>query len=295
MVCDAPTPPMTPAPAPSSPAPAPSRSIDTYLAPVLRTTRLSPRMLRLTVGGAALRGFSAGALPDERVKLFFPPPGLMVPTLPEFGPDGMRFPPGAPLPHARNYTVRRFDPVLAELDLDFVLHGDGTASNWAREARPGCLLGIAGPVGGHVFDAAADVHLIAGDETALPAVATLVERLPAAARAQVFIEIEDADEIQQLAAEQGAAVDVHWLCRGTGAWATPTSLERAVRSWAWPRGRVQAWVAGEAAMVRSLRRYLRTERGLPRAALHASGYWRLGRTVEEWVREEGDPRAEDEA
>ncbi|MGA4842639.1 siderophore-interacting protein [Streptomyces sp. G45] len=274
----------------------------TYLVPLLRSSPVTPRTLRLTVGGERLRGFRAGRDADERVKLFFPPRGLLVPALPEFGPDGMRYPDGAVVPHARTYTVRAFDPELLELDLDFVLHGDGRAAEWAREARPGDLLGIAGPAVGGMPSAAADVHVIAGDESALPAIASILERLPATARAEVFVEVVDAAEEQPLAIAPGARVCVRWLHRGTGPWVSPTPLEHAVRELPWPEGVVHAWVAGEAGVVRALRRLLRDERGLPREALRATGYWRLGRTVEEWIdeegigeegiSEEGDPRAE---
>ncbi|MFD9907297.1 siderophore-interacting protein [Streptomyces sp. NPDC059063] len=274
-------------------AAAPTRHA-TYLVPVLRSSPVTPRMLRLTLGGQRLRGFAAGRDADERVKLFFPPRGLLVPALPEFGPDGMRYPDGAVIPHARNYTVRSFDPELLELDLDFVIHNGGHAAEWARDARPGDLLGIAGPAVGGMPSDAADTHVIAGDETALPAIASILERLPATARAEVFIEVVDAAEEQHLTIARGAHVTVHWLHRGTGPWTTPTPLERAVRELPWPAGAVHAWVAGEAAVVRALRRYLRQERGLPREAVHATGYWRLGKTVEQWLSEEGDPRTEDD-
>ncbi|MEV0373861.1 siderophore-interacting protein [Streptomyces sp. NPDC050636] len=266
--------------------------IRTYLATVLRVAALTPRMLRLTVGGPGLRGFEAGRRAEERIKLFFPPEGHTAPALPEIGPEGVRFPPGAPLPHARNYTVRRFDPAGPELDIDFVVHGDGRASNWARQATPGALLGIAGPTGGSLPSEAADLHLIAGDETALPAIASLLERLPSGARAQVIAEVGDAADRQQLEWAPGAMVSVQWVYRAPGAWVTPTPLERAVRAFSWPAGVVHAWVAGEAAAVRDIRRYLRDERKLGREELHASGYWRYGKTVEEWVQGEGEPAAE---
>lgn len=266
--------------------------IKTYLAAVVRVSPLTPKMLRLTVGGEGLRGFDAGRRAEERIKLFFPPEGEEVPVLPEIGPGGLRYPEGAPLPHARNYTVRRFDPAALELDIDFVIHGDGRASEWARRAVPGAVLGIAGPSGGSLPSEAADVHLLAGDETALPAISSILLWLPRGARAHVIAEVADASERQTLAAAPGAEVSVEWVHRGPGAWVTPTPLERAVRAYPWPEGVVHGWVAGEAAAVRDIRRYLRDERQLGRPELHASGYWRHGKTVDEWVRGEGEPAAE---
>ncbi|MGK5630335.1 siderophore-interacting protein [Streptomyces sp. URMC 123] len=266
--------------------------IETYLAPLLRVTALTPRMLRLRVGGESLRGFAAGRCADERVKLFFPAPGERAPVLPEIGPTGLRYPEGAQPPHARNYTVRRFDPDTLELDLDFVIHGAGRACEWARRARPGDLLGIAGPAGGYTPSAAADAHLIAGDETALPAIATIVERLTPGARARVIVEVAGPEEEQPL--DAGPGVDVTWVHRGAAGWRAPTPLERAVRSVEWPGGVVHAWVAGEAGVVRAIRRHLRDERGLGREALDASGYWRHGMTVEQWVEAEGVEYAAEE-
>ncbi|MBC2875435.1 MULTISPECIES: siderophore-interacting protein [Streptomyces] len=271
----------------------PRARIETYLAPLLRATALTPRMLRLRVGGETLRGFAAGRTADERVKLFFPAPGERAPALPEIGPTGMRYPEGAAIPHARSYTVRRFDPATLELDIDFVVHGDGRAVDWARRARPGDLLGIAGPTGGWTPAPEADVHLIAGDETALPAIATMLERIPSGARALVIAEVADEDDEQYLEAPPGT--EIRWVRRDRAGWRSPTPMERAVRELAWPEGVVHAWVAGEASAVRAVRRHLLHERGLERSALDASGYWRHGMTVEQWVATEGDDVNRDDA
>ncbi|WP_171163469.1 siderophore-interacting protein [Streptomyces sp. I05A-00742] len=264
----------------------PRARIETYLAPLLRATALTPRMLRLRVGGETLRGFAAGRTADERVKLFFPAPGERAPALPEIGPTGLRYPEGATIPHARSYTVRAFDPATLELDIDFVIHGTGRAVDWARRARPGDMLGIAGPTGGWTPAPEADVHLIAGDETALPAIATMLERIPSGTRALVIAEVADEADEQYLEAPEG--VELRWVRRDPAGWSDPTPLERAVRELAWPEGVVHAWVAGEASAVRAVRRHLRDERGLDRSALDASGYWRHGMTVEQWVATEGD-------
>ncbi|MGK5637563.1 siderophore-interacting protein [Streptomyces sp. URMC 126] len=264
----------------------PRARIETYLAPLLRATALTPRMLRLRVGGETLRGFTAGRAADERIKLFFPAPGERAPALPEIGPTGMRYPEGAAIPHARTYTVRSFDPATLELDVDFVLHGDGRAVDWARRARPGDMLGIAGPTGGWIPAQEADVHLVVGDATALPAIATMLERIPAGGRALVICEVADADEEHYL--EAPAGTEIRWVRSDPAGWRAPTPLERAVRELAWPEGVVHAWVAGEASTVRAVRRHLLRERGLDRRALDASGYWRHGMTVEQWVATEGD-------
>ncbi|MYS86088.1 siderophore-interacting protein [Embleya scabrispora] len=267
----------------------PGRSpIRTCLATVVRSVEVTPRMLRLTFGGDGLRGFDGGRQADEHVKLFFPPKGEPIPVLPEFGPEGLVFPDGATPPHARNYTVRRFDPVGLELDVDFVIHGNGRAVEWARDARPGDVLGIAGPAPGSHPPADADQLLIAGDETALPAVASILERLAPGTRAHVFVEVADRNEEQCLAAAPDTDVRVRWLHRDTTTDAEEDQLADAVCEFPWPDGTVYAWVAGEALTVRTIRRYLRNERGMNRHTLHAAGYWRRGKTVEEWLSEPED-------
>ncbi|MFI6584464.1 siderophore-interacting protein [Embleya sp. NPDC050493] len=262
--------------------------IRTCLATVVRSVEVTPRMLRLTLGGDGLRGFEGGRQADERVKLFFPSKGEPIPVLPEFGPDGPVYPAGATPSHARNYTVRRFDPAGPELDIDFVIHGSGRAVEWARKARPGAVLGIAGPALGELPPADARQLLIAGDETALPAVASILERLAPGTRAHVFVEVADRHEEQPLAAAPDTDVRIHWLHRDGATDPDEDRLADAVCEFPWPEGTVHAWVAGEALTVRTIRRYLRNERGLSRHTLHAAGYWRRGKTVEEWLAEPED-------
>lgn len=105
---------------------------------VLRTQLLSPQLLRVTLGGDDLADFTSSSF-DDHIKVFFPAPGAERPVLPVVGPDGIVFPEGQPRPQARDYTPRRYDPVARELDIEFVLHGDGPASTWAAQARPGSI------------------------------------------------------------------------------------------------------------------------------------------------------------
>ena len=110
---------------------------------VLRVTDLTPRMRRVTLHGPELDGFiSLGT--DDHVKLLFA-------TTPEEQAALDNFMPGAnadrPKPAMRDYTPRRYDPASGELDIDFVLHGDGPAATWAAQAAVGQSLYIAGPRG----------------------------------------------------------------------------------------------------------------------------------------------------
>lgn len=236
---------------------------------VRRSTRLTPRMVRVTLAGAELAGFP-GEGPDRRIKMFFPVPGQERPAVPRAGTGGPVWPTGEPRPAIRTYTVRRFDAVAGELDVDFVLHaGHGPAAAWAQEAGPGAWVGVSEPGGRYLPDPASGYHLVIGDESALPAVATVLAALPTGVPALAYLEVADADEEQPL---PGPTV-VHWVRRGPAEPGAP--LVAAVRAAELPGTPGQAWLAGESAAVRELRRHLLEERGLDRRAVYATGYWRL--------------------
>jgi NADPH-dependent ferric siderophore reductase len=238
---------------------------------VVRAVSVSRRMRRVTVGGAGLAGFASSGLPDERVRLLLPPPGHERPALPDVDERGFRWPPEAPRPLSRTFTVRRFDPGPVELDIDVALH-DGPAAAWSLHAREGEQVGIVGPTGGYEPGVRAGRHLLAGDESALPAIATILERLPAAARADVLAEVADASA--ELELESRADARVRWLRRdGSGAPAGGL-LAQAVRDFDWGPSPVRVWAAGESLAMRSIRRHLRDERGLPRDRFQVVGYWR---------------------
>jgi NADPH-dependent ferric siderophore reductase len=235
---------------------------------VRRSARITPRMVRVTLGGDELAGFG-GEGPDRRIKMFFPVPGQDRPALPRATSGGPVWPSGEPRPSIRTYTVRRFDAATNELDIDFVLHeGHGPAAAWARDARPGAWVGVSEPGGRYVPDPDAAFHLVVGDESALPAVATVLEALPGGVPALAYLEVADAAEEQPL---PGAA-NVCWVHRGDRAAGEP--LADAVRAAVLPAARGQAWLAGESACVRELRRHLLDDRGFDRRAVYSSGYWR---------------------
>lgn len=262
---------------PTSTAPPARRQAPTRVAEVLRTSRLGPHFVRVVLGGDGLAEFAVGEFTDHYVKLLFPPPGA---------PYGMPVDPGALSdevaaqfrPLMRSYTVRSWDPAAGELTIDFVVHGDaGVAGPWALAARPGDRISLRGPGGAYAPAPEAAWHLLVGDESALPAIAVAVGRLAPGAVAHAFVEVADAGDEQELTSP--ADLRVTWVHRQQ---AGPGGLLAAVRSADLPRGDVHAFVHGEAAMVRDVRRLLRREWGVPLERLSASGYWREGRTDEAW-------------
>jgi NADPH-dependent ferric siderophore reductase len=239
---------------------------------VLRVVDLTPRMRRITLGGPELAGFvSLGT--DDHVKLLFPQnaaeqAAMETLVLGAGKNDG-------PMPAMRDYTPRRYDLDSLELDIDFVLHGDGPASTWAEQAKPGQFLHIGGPRGSMIVPDMFDSYLLIGDETALPAIARRLEGLAANRRALVIIEVENGKEQQVL--ESAAEVSVIWVLREGG----KDHLLSTVRQIDVPAGSLYAWVATESRVSRQIRRVLLDEHGLDEQFVKAVGYWRLDDTDEE--------------
>lgn len=259
---------------------------------VLRTEQLTPSMVRVALGGEGFDEFEAryAALPrpytDTYVKLVFLAEGFDYAQPLDLAAVKETMPQEA-WPVLRTYTVRHVDTVAREVLVDFVVHAagadgsHGVAGPWAAAARPGDTIHLRGPNGGYVPDADADWLLLVGDEAGLPAIAATIESLPAGARGVALVEVDGADDELDIAT--ASDVEVRWLHRGPAAAGTTTLLDDAVRALEWPTGRVQAFVHGESALLKSVRPYLLGERGVARADISVSAYWRRG-TAEEGFR-----------
>lgn len=287
---------------------------------VLRLRRLSASFLRVTFAGEDLDTFADNGF-DQRIKLVVPlaSGGIHdMPTGPEWYARWRALPAERRNP-IRTYTVRAVRPFVQEVDVDLVLHGDtGPASRWASTAQPGDAAGLIGPDaryggvhGGVEFRPPPDAGamLLAGDETAVPAIGGVLERLPSDARGEALLEVPVAGDAYGVEAPR--AVRVTWLARdgaehgslllpavqaaavrllGTkppparhgGAledvagddvlWQVPTETERDRPA----AGELYAWLAGEAGVIKALRRHL-VERGVDRRSVAFMGYWRHGR------------------
>ncbi|MYW47119.1 siderophore-interacting protein [Streptomyces sp. SID161] len=263
-------------------------------------TRVTPRMARVTFEADHLDD-SVGRSPDQQLKLCFPRPGQQEPVLPEQSDDATGWYqaflaiPEDERPWMRSFTLRRRVPGTRSVEIDFVLHGDtGPATSWAGSARPGDRIGMVGPSAVYARRvtltdsiAGADWLLLAGDETALPAIGTLLEALPEGTRAVAYLEVADSAERQTF--ETAGDVDLHWLYRDGSPAGRSEVLTDAVRAAEFPPGRPFAWLAGESGTVRELRRHLVGERGLDKRSIDFSGYWRLKLTQDD------APTAEDMA
>ncbi|MBE9373823.1 siderophore-interacting protein [Saccharopolyspora sp. HNM0983] len=242
------------------------------------TERLTDGMVRVVLGGDGLSGFEIDGCTDSYVKLLLRADGGPLPE--PFDYERFREQhPKSEWPVKRTYTVRAWDPDRRRLTIDFVVHGDrGVAGPWAAAARPGDRLHFMGPGGGYAPGQWADWHLLAGDDSALPAIAAAVEALPDRCRAHVFVEVEGPQHEQHVAVPDG--VQVTWLHRGQQR--VGTSLVPAVRELDFPDGAVHAFVHGEANFVKELRSLLRVEHGIPKKQLSISGYWKRGGDEDAW-------------
>ncbi|MCK0111524.1 siderophore-interacting protein [Ornithinimicrobium sp. F0845] len=284
---------------------------------VARLEQLSPSFLRVTFTGEDLHEYADLGL-DARMKLVLPSPEGGHAHLPR-GEDWFQQWRGLPEEHRnpiRTYTTRAVRPEVSEVDVDVVLHGDaGPASRWANRVQVGdaaVLMGpnavADGPHGGVEFrlPAADRPVLLAGDETAAPAIAVILSQLPASSTGAAFLEVPDEADRLDLVAPAG--VTVTWLARGTqphgallvpavqGAASSLTAQTRGVAPaaveledvdvdeeilWEVPgestTGELYAWFAGEAGVIRTLRRHLVGELGVDRGSVSFMGYWRTGR------------------
>jgi len=274
---------------------------------VVEVQRLTPRLIRVVLGGDGLADFTPTEWTDQYVNALFLPDGA--PYAVPFDVEEARQLPPEQRPAGRRYTIRWWDEATRRVAIDFVVHGDvGVAGRWADRAAPGDRLQIVGPSGGYAPDPAADAHLLVGDESALPAIGASLERIPAGVPAVAVLVVDDADHELELACPGDLRlVWVHRADQATSlteadAPAEPTGdddvdlsdaavlspgatqLLAAVEAVELPPGRVQVFVHGEAAEVRAVRRHLLAERGIPKAGSSISPYWRRGRTDEEWRR-----------
>src|SRR2546423_2513976 len=205
-------------------------------ATVVSAERLTPRMVRVVVGGDDLEGFDVGAFTDHYVKLQIPPPGAGY-AAPFDSEEVKAQRPRAEWPRVRTYTVRAWDPERRLLTLDFLVHGDeGVAGPWAAAAKPGDVVQLMGPGGAYAPDPDAAWHLMVGDLSVLPAIGASLERVPDGVPVHVLVELDDDADRQGLTSP--GDLHVTWL-RADG---TDTVLLDAVRALDFPAGPVHAFV-----------------------------------------------------
>jgi len=226
----------------------------------------------VTFAGDELRGYEPSG-PGEHIKLFFPAPGER--SVPPFTPDENGrpiFTADAARPVGRTYTPLNWDPEHLQLDVDFVTHASGAAISWLQQVEAGDEVYVVGPAGPVAVDPNADWYLIAGDESAIPAIVTMLQSLPASLPKTVLIEVGNDALADGLADDIPGAV---WLSRDVRNASYGKLLMEAVRSFEAPAGRGKVFVACEASLMREIRRFFLGASGMSRETIHTHGYWKL--------------------
>jgi NADPH-dependent ferric siderophore reductase len=264
---------------------------------VVGTKRLTQHMVRVVLGSSAFDTFVPSKFTDSYVKMAFVADDVDAARLAQpLTLDSFAGLAPEKRPSVRTMTVRNVDVAAREITVDIVVHGEhGVAGPWAAAAQPGQPIYLMGPGGAYTPDPAADWHLLAGDESALPAMAAALEALPANAVGKAFIEVAGQEDEIPLTAPK--SVEVSWVYRGGRADLVPEDragdhapLIEAVTTTPWLPGQVHVFIHGEAQTVmHNLRSYIRKERGVDaKWASSISGYWRRGRTEEtfrQWKKE----------
>lgn len=245
---------------------------------VARVEPVTKDLRRVVLTGEDLRLLPDLPFADHYIKLFFPPEGADY-AHPFDVEEIRRTRPRELWPVTRTMTIRRFDREALELTLEIHLHDGGLAGPWARDAQPGDPIAFRGPGGKWAPTPGAPALLLVGDEAAQPAICRALEMVDPATRTLVFVEVATpAEEI-----ELPGQAEVRWFHRGDTV--PGIMLGEAVRR-AYAAGELpadlEAFVHGNADMIKDLRRLLFLEMGLPRHKASITGYWRTGLTEDEW-------------
>lgn len=235
---------------------------------------VTPRMRRVQLSCERIAAFTGDAGYHVRLLLS---PRRTDPVWPAMDMDGrLKWPTGDDALVSRVYTIRNVDIRSSLVEIDFVLHDKpGPAAIWAVQARAGDTVGVLGPSGGQL--APADHYIVAGDETALPAISRILADLPAHCRGVALIEVQDRAEIQQLS--HPANFEVHWLLRATAHPGTTTLLQDAVAALPKPSApdAYFVWISCEFTACNAIRLYLREDWRTPKGRYLATSYWRRGK------------------
>jgi NADPH-dependent ferric siderophore reductase len=239
---------------------------------VISSTRIAAHMQRVRFSGGDLGRFAHGGL---HVRLLLPPRGRK-PVWPCVGADGLLvWPSGEQALVVRVYTIRAIDVAAGWIDVDFVLHpgSDTPAATFAETAKAGDVIGMIGPGGGDVPEAAN--LLLLGDETALPAIGRILDRLAPSTRADVIVEVDGPTDEIPLA---GDNVHINWLYRHGREAGTAGLLSDALRTMdpASLPPDLYVWAGCEFADFRELRKHVRKEWGLKKDRHLIVAYWRRG-------------------
>jgi NADPH-dependent ferric siderophore reductase len=245
------------------------------VAKVMHTRRVTPQMQRVTVQVDDLSRFDCAPRSlGPHVHALIPRQDRKEPGWPTVDEKGHAvYPPFDERPAVRTYSVRRFDHAENSLDIDFVLHGEGVASAWAERASVGAEIGLWRPHA-RILEEEPERYLLAGDHTALPAIAFILDHLPEDAQGDVIVMVPDQVEEQPLRLPN--RMRLRWLHASLEA-RSDNMLPAAVRALDPQDIRASfVWVGAEAAAARDIRAFARKECRLPASRTYILNYWKRG-------------------
>lgn len=253
---------------------------------VLGKTRISPRLLRLTLGGEGFETLHRNEHADAYVKLLLPAPGSGL--QPPYDLDALREESPELLPTRRTYTVRRWHDEAQRIEIDVVLHGEadsddhGVAARWADEAQPGDLIAMNGAGGGWSPSAEASSHLLIGDHAALPAIAAGLEAMDPSARGLAIVHLDHEEDRLEL--EHPDGVELRWVIG-----AREQLLDEVAGLDLSDHEGLDVFCHVERGITKQLRRLLVKDAGIPREQISISAYWALGRIEDQFQAEKREP------
>lgn len=230
---------------------------------------LSAGMVRLTLAGEGLSGFASTGIGDEYLRLFFPDPATGELSLPIIEPDGRwRYHEGRPPVRCSTYTVRRFDPRQRALDIDFVVHEGGKASDWACSVAPGETIVINRPRGLYAPPEDLSWQVLVADGTGLPALSRLLEQADPDLPCRVVVEVARPEDV--VAIPERPNTQVTWVFGdGSGR----SRLGEAIGHLAMPEEGGFLWAAAERDAVRAIKRHARRVRRMATDRCQLVAYW----------------------
>lgn len=251
-------------------------------ASVQHIEELGPNMRRFVLTGSDFADFTSASF-DDHVKVFFPDAQSGQLILPQVEGQGIAASEG-PKPIMRDYTPRYFDNSQLSLTIDFALHEAGPASDWARQAKVGDILGIGGPRGSMVIPMDFAGYVLIGDETAMPAIGRRLEELPRDAQVLVIAEVDCLQD--QLSWDCPQDTEILWLQRMGQPMGQADLFLQALKHAPFPIKDFHTWIAAETSVARQLRKTLIAEYGVNKNYIKAAGYWQQGKSDSHQVLED---------
>lgn len=248
---------------------------------VIKSEKINNFLQRIILSGPDLDGFPENCN-GGHIKLFFPLPNQEKPVLPAMGENGPKWPPKNLKPIVRTFSLRKFDKISRELEVDFVRHEThGYASNWALSAKPGHYIGFAGPGGPCPLMNPGEYYAIFGDLSAIPAISSILEDLPSNSKGICIIEVPHKSAILPL--NKPKNIKCEWLINPSKKFSNEGTLFQKIKEIDFSsKNNISAWVAGESRTVVSVKKYFKEVVKIDRKNLYAIPYWKGGEDEEKY-------------